>query len=257
MLALTAGCGAAGAAASHWHDFEGGRLRVVLADAAEANGTWRGALEIDLKPGWKTYWLDPGDSGVPPSVELAGTGEAVALAFPAPARFGDGTSSFAGYDRPVAIALTFSGTAMPHPAEFGVFIGVCETICVPVQALLRADQHPASSEDAAAVAAAFSALPGEATADFGVRSAWSQGDELVVEVTLPGDGADGLADAELFVASTQAYPLGEPRADRDGRHFHVPMLDRPADPLVAEDTVYTLVAGGRAVSGTLTLARHP
>ena len=30
-----------------------------------------GVLDIDLKPGWKTYWRDPGDAGVPPQLDVS------------------------------------------------------------------------------------------------------------------------------------------------------------------------------------------
>ena len=40
----------------------------------ERNGCGAG-VEIRLDPGWKTYWRYPGDSGVPPALDFAGSGE--------------------------------------------------------------------------------------------------------------------------------------------------------------------------------------
>lgn len=56
----------------------------LVADTPEADGSFRAALSIDLAPGWKTYWLDPGDAGIPPSVDLSGSSNAVvdSLSFP-------------------------------------------------------------------------------------------------------------------------------------------------------------------------------
>lgn len=32
----------------------------------ESDGTIKAVLDVDLLPGWKTYWRDPGEAGVPP-----------------------------------------------------------------------------------------------------------------------------------------------------------------------------------------------
>ena len=32
---------------------------------------FRAGVEIKLKPGWKTYWRYPGDSGVPPVLDFS------------------------------------------------------------------------------------------------------------------------------------------------------------------------------------------
>ena len=60
------------ASSSDWYEAEGGRVRLVTSGAADENGVIEGALEIDLKPGWKTYWRDPGDAGVPPTLDRFG-----------------------------------------------------------------------------------------------------------------------------------------------------------------------------------------
>ena len=190
--------GPAHVASSAWHQFEGGALRVVVSEQPDPEGRTRAALEIALEPGWKTYWLDPGSSGVPPTVTgSAGIEGPVRLDMPAPLRLSDGYGSFAGYDRPVALALTFdAATGAVEAAAFDVFLGVCETICIPVQATLTADQPANNSADEVAVATAFAALPGTATTEFGVAAAWTEGEELIVEVALP----EGVDVAELFVA---------------------------------------------------------
>ncbi len=62
-------------------------------------------LEIDLKPGWKTYWRDPGDAGVPPTLDASASSNIASaeLSFPAPQRFDDGFAIWAGYKEPVGI----------------------------------------------------------------------------------------------------------------------------------------------------------
>lgn len=247
---------AAAAGSSAWEQAQGGAVRAVVASEPQPDGSMRAALEIDLKPGWKTYWIDPGSSGVPPTVELAvdGVPVAVAMDLPAPRRFDDGYSSFAGYGGPVALALSFKPPADAETLHFSVFLGICETICIPVQAMLSVDMAAGSTGDDAAVDAAFAALPAAARPDFGVTSAWVEGDELIVATAVP----DGGSQVELFVASTPSFVFGEPKASADGRGFRVPLLDRPADPVAAPEAArYTLIAGDEAVTGAVPVSGHP
>ena len=58
--------------------------------------------------------------------------------FPAPQRHDEGDFQWAGYDYPVALPVTFTLKDPGGPAtiDASVFLGVCETICVPVQTKL-------------------------------------------------------------------------------------------------------------------------
>lgn len=109
-------------------------LRLVAGEPDD-EGTVRGALVVDLAPGWKTYWIDPGDAGIPPSVDFSATQGAPAadVSFPAPRRFGGDAVRSNGYTAPMAIAFTLEGLdpASPAPVEASVMLGICETICIP------------------------------------------------------------------------------------------------------------------------------
>ena len=37
------------------------------------DGTHIAALQISLAPGWKTYWRQPGDTGIPPKFDFTGS----------------------------------------------------------------------------------------------------------------------------------------------------------------------------------------
>ncbi len=41
----------------------------VLEGWVRADGTRMAAVQLDLEPGWKTYWRAPGDAGIPPSFD--------------------------------------------------------------------------------------------------------------------------------------------------------------------------------------------
>src|SRR5215831_13606185 len=76
--------------ASPWDGDARAAMRLIA--GARQDGTAAGAgIEIRLAPGWKTYWRYPGDSGVPPRFDFAGSEnlKSVEVLWPAPHRFSD------------------------------------------------------------------------------------------------------------------------------------------------------------------------
>ncbi len=236
------------AATSGWTETPGGRVRVVLEEGGAAKeGVIRGALQIELKPGWKTYWRNPGDSGVPP--QISAEGAAVQVAFPAPVRFGDGD---AGYAAPVSLPLTFAvEPGKPLTQLKGqAFLGVCHQICVPVQAEfdlpLQADPAPALSVAARTIVeTAFDRLPAPASDAFGVRAARLEKDRAVFDIAAP----DPDAPAELFLSS-DTLSLSTPAPEAGQSRRFVARLQGAARKSVVD---YTLVQNGKAVSGRVDL----
>lgn len=241
-------------ASSEWSEVEGGAVRVVVSSVPDAAGKLRGALQIDLEPGWKTYWLEPGGSGVPPSVEVTAGGKPVnsEVGFPAPRRHGDGSDIWAGYDHPVSLALTMEPPQGTHELDFSVFLGVCKDICIPLKADFAVELGGGASlaDEEAAVDDAFDDLPTEAHEGFRVTGAKVDGDRLVIDAEAPSGAAP-----DLFVASSAGPVFGTPVPERQGGHtiFRIPLfgaLDGNAATLR-----YTLVAGEDAVDGTVMVER--
>lgn len=243
------------AASSAWLETDGGRVRLVTSGVPDAQGTLSGALEIDLKQGWKTYWRDPGGSGVPPSLDVSASPNIASaeLSFPAPERFDDGYVRWAGYKHSVTLPVTFTVKAPAEPAKIqaSIFLGVCETICIPVQGQLTVD--PASerddSADAAIVHAALAALPLPANPEFGLSKLISDPSMLVAEARLPAD----VRHVDLFIAGEHGYVFGTPeRQEKDGKIlFSVPIMERPANAPAEGALRYTLVTDSGSVDGTL------
>jgi DsbC/DsbD-like thiol-disulfide interchange protein len=258
LIGLLLGCAAPGMAAassSRWAGVEGGAVRLVTTGAPEADGTLRGALQIDLKPGWKTYWLDPGDTGVSPRISVVGASLAK-VAYPVPQRFDEGGTVWNGYEAPVsfAVALKVAGSEA-RDIKADVFLGICQSICIPLQAHLTLDPaaDPQNADDAAAVTRAFEAVPASARPGFRLSDAERQGSEaLRVEAELPRPGSD----AELFLAAPEGYSFGPPKqvSRTNGKAvFSVPVYDRPEGAAPGPEAAYTLVQNGEAVEGTVLL----
>jgi DsbC/DsbD-like thiol-disulfide interchange protein len=243
------------ASSSDWFETDGARIRLVTVGKPDAQGKLNGILDIELKPGWKTYWRDPGDAGVPPTIDISANPDivSVALDFPAPQRHDEGDFKWAGYDHPVALPVTFTFKEPAGAMEIdaAVFLGVCETICVPVQAKLAVDpaDDPDNRDDTAAVSAALSKIPPAATPEFGVKPAERAGDtKAVLEATFPGN-ADS---AELFIAGEDGYVFSTPvRQERDGKTFFSLEVTRPDEAPTGPGLHYTLVTDAGAVNGLL------
>jgi DsbC/DsbD-like thiol-disulfide interchange protein len=245
------------ASATDWLTVDGGRVRLITAGAPDASGVLQGALEIDLQPGWRTYWRDPGDAGVPPQIDVSKSTNvaSVEMRFPTPERFDDGATIWAGYRHPVKFPVSFRITTPGKPTtiDADVFLGICEEICIPVKGRFTLDpaSDPDNADDAALVAAARDALPSLERPDFRVTVLPGDDKTLRVDAALPGDAAE----AEFFIAGEQGYMFGTPQrlADEGKVIFAVPIIERP-DTRPAEGALhYTLATAAGAVEGTLPL----
>ena len=244
---------AAHAASSPWQDSAGGPVRIVAAEPAAGETVVHAVLQIQLADGWKTYWRDPGDAGVPPQFDLTGSENLTLsnLQFPAPHRFDDGTSVWAGYKEPVSIGVDLArGDATKAMRLKGsVFLGVCEKICVPVKVEFDVPLGDAttSNEDQQLVASAYAALPAPASDTMHVTSAVVDGKRLTLKVASPS------AKPDLYLAAPRGWQFGAPKfvSAKDGvAEFEASVLYAPKTG-VAGDLDYTLVGDGVAVSGVV------
>src|SRR6188472_3262072 len=97
-----------------------------------------GGIDIQLQPGWKTYWRTPGDSGVPPRFDFSKSDnvQAVTVLWPAPTKFDDGAggTSF-GYKKPrfiVPLRIMAKDANKPVTLRADINYAVCEKLCIPV-----------------------------------------------------------------------------------------------------------------------------
>lgn len=244
------------AASSAWHDAAGARVRLVTTGQADGDGLLRGVLQIELKPGWKTYWRDPGASGVPPSIDVSATTalQGLEMDYPAPERHGETPDIWAGYAHSVGFPLTFKVKpgAVLELIDAAVFLGVCEKLCVPVQATLTLDPriNADSVIDAQTVSLAFSQAPQAATPQFGARIVKADYKKVILEVDLP----KGVTKADMFLAGDRGYMFGAPHFSTGGGKptFTFDVLTTPrVAPADGSGLHYTLVTPDQAVSGTV------
>src|SRR5262245_28532851 len=60
------------AAVGEWVGGDHARVRLVAA-GVDAAGNLSAGIEIELDSGWHTYWRSPGDAGMAPAIDFAGS----------------------------------------------------------------------------------------------------------------------------------------------------------------------------------------
>lgn len=130
------------------------RLVVVQDGVPEDAETLSAALHLKLAPGWKTYWRSPGEVGIPPSIDWAGSLNVSDVTFywPAPKRFrAFGIENF-GYEKEVAFPLRIllAEPGAPVALRARVSLLVCSTVCVPETFDLALTLGPGDDVDAEA-----------------------------------------------------------------------------------------------------------
>lgn len=226
-------------------------LRLV-AETPGADDTFRGAILIDLDPGWKTYWINPGDAGIPPMLDFSASrnASATAVAFPAPQRFSDEFGNTNGYEGRVAVAITFRKGAAQADAQLraDLMLGVCKDICIPVSASLALDQRETgAAEQQRLVDDTFAALPRPSGPDGGIGEArlGKDGKTLEVEATLPDTSPH--PQPQLFVAGPKGWFFGAPRhSERMGDRltFTLPVLETPRKDTGAPIAIEAVLSDG-------------
>lgn len=124
----------------------------LLSGWQRADGVRMAGLEIDLAPGWKTYWRAPGDAGIPPQIDFTGSQNVASavLHWPAPEIFTSAGMRTVGYHGGILlpVEITPQDPAKPVALKAQAVIGICDRICVPVTLHLEADLSGKGAPDA-------------------------------------------------------------------------------------------------------------
>jgi len=124
---------------------EAPNLRLELAagvDTVQPGSSFDVALKLTPGEGWHVYWKNPGDVGLPTTLDwkLPEGLQGGELEFPAPTRFMDGSFVSYGYDEPVLLLSTLTTSAELEPggqlrADARAAWTVCrEDRCIPGKA---------------------------------------------------------------------------------------------------------------------------
>ena len=234
------------------------QARLIGAGAAAPGGGLLAGLEIRLEPHFITYWRDPGDAGVPPTVSFAGSTnlKAATLHYPAPSRLDEAGETAFGYEDEVVFPILVDPVDPSKPVGLAVTLdyATCHDICLPAHADLRLALDSVPAPEATRVRDALAAVPrlaavGGAGAP-AVRSV-TPGPDGGLVVTASGAGRE----ASLFVEAPEgwAYAVGAPELAGEDAVFPVKRLDHPKGEASPPRVVLTLTAPTGAVEVPATL----
>ena len=217
-MALTCGLSISAAVAqdaSPWAREPHAAVRLLAGSRGQA--TVLGAIAFSLDAGWKTYWRNPGDSGVPPRFDFSASDnvESVTVLWPAPMAFPDGAGGTSyGYKDQLVLPLRIVPKDKDRPVLLrnAMSYAVCEKICIPAEARLELQFAGTASSEDPTLAAWLDAVPKPAKigsdapiAITGIDRAAN--DQMTVDVRAPPDAA-----VELFVEGpTSDWSLPPPR----------------------------------------------
>ena len=238
--------------ASAWDGSPRAAIRLIAgASRGEAGATvHRAGVEVRLAKGWKTYWRYPGDSGIPPRFDFSKSAnvKSVAVRYPAPHGFEDGSGTSIGYKNEVVFPLDVTPQDPRKPVTLSLSIdyAVCEKLCVPADGKAELTLTGKAGEQDAKLTQSEALVPraqklGEGA--FAIRAAKREGNRVIVDVAGP-------PDVELFAegpAADWALPLPAPVAGTPGRFaFELDGLPPNTKPDGATLTL-TAVAGTEAI----------
>jgi DsbC/DsbD-like thiol-disulfide interchange protein len=247
---------------SAWSDDMSSSMRLITAPAKA--GELRAGVEIKLKPGWKTYWRYPGDSGVPPRFDFTGSDNlrTAKVLWPAPHAFNDETGTSIGYKDSVTFPLRVipRDSAKPVTLKLKLDYAVCEKLCVPAQG--KADvviDNPGTANDATLSAAEASVPQPASAADAGLiakRVTRTIKPLVMLEIAAPKIGAP----YQVFVEGPTAewaipIPKGALGAPAGRRHFEFELDGVPpgVDPMGPFELTFTVVGGDKPIEVTTRL----
>jgi DsbC/DsbD-like thiol-disulfide interchange protein len=222
-----------------------------------AGGGDLAGFEIALSPGAITYWRDPGDAGLPPTLDFSGSDNvaSVEAEFPAPKRIkeADGGEAF-GYDGDVVFPLAVKprDPAKPATLKLTADFAVCEKVCLPAKARLELTLPAApGSPHAGAINAALATVPRAiAPKDFGALEALGADSWRLCAAHEDGPPRD------LFVEAPEGWWLRTAPAHADGGRdcFTLTIGDKPKDAALPVALRLTLTGGAGALETTIQAA---
>ena len=173
-------------------------------------------LHLQLGEDWKTYWRSPGEVGLPPSIDWAGSENIAEAAFlwPAPERFtAFGIENFGYHDEVVfPIRIVLSDPGMPVALRARVSLLTCSTVCVPQEFDLSLDLPRASGIDneAARLISAYAARVPDDGMDTGIWITSAHLDDAKSALTLIARSDEPFEAPDIFPELGEGTAFGKP-----------------------------------------------
>jgi DsbC/DsbD-like thiol-disulfide interchange protein len=204
---------------SAWVGSNDSRVRLISGTPdIDGKPTLVAGVQLRMDPGWKTYWRNPGDSGVPPSFDFKGSKnlKQAELLYPAPHRIGDANGTAIGYDDEVIFPIKITPDHEGKPVELKLAFeyGLCKDLCIPNDVKLELTIAPDHSKgDAMQLESALALTPKEAAPGLlpAIEKVTSDLDTPKPEITIDAVFPKDARDTDLFINGEETYvPVPKP-----------------------------------------------
>ncbi|MBL1421009.1 MAG: hypothetical protein COC24_010920 [Alphaproteobacteria bacterium] len=125
---------------SAWHKTDYSQARAHILQANEQNVSL--AVEINIIENYKTYWMSPGSTGVPPLADIMGKNivqDSAKISFPWPHKYIDKYGETWGYKDRVVLFINVDRNQTTQNTELDIAFdyAVCDQICLPEHAQFK------------------------------------------------------------------------------------------------------------------------
>jgi DsbC/DsbD-like thiol-disulfide interchange protein len=206
-------------------------------------------VQLRMNPGWKTYWRNPGDSGVPPSFDFRGSKnlKQAVLLYPAPHRIADANGTAIGYDDEVIFPVKITPERDGEPVELKLDFeyGLCKDLCIPNEVSLALALAPHQGRgDAVLLENALALVPKEAAPGLlpAVENVTADLDAPKPTLAIDAVFPKGAREADLFINGEETYvPVPKPAAPlADGKQRFIVSFGSPAEAAALKGKTLTL-----------------
>lgn len=192
------------------------------------DGLYVAALRIDLAPGWKTYWREPGANGIAPTFNWSGSHNIaqVGVLWPTPKIYqAYGTRTIGYADQLILpIILRPENPAKPISVKLQLDFGVCDDLCVAARSLVNAVLDPGRVENQGTIGAALSRRPASGVSA-GLISAIchldANGQDFVLRAELNFNDAPAPVEAIVIESSNELMWISETDHNNSGGRINV------------------------------------
>lgn len=181
-----------------------------------ADGHYMAALDLNLAPAWKTYWRAPGEAGIPPVFDWAGSANLKSVRFhwPSPQVIDLNGMKSIGYlnDLVLPVEVVAQDPTQPVTLSLNMDLGICHDICMPAHLTFAAILQGDGVKDSRIVAA-LANLPKQAQGAICKIEPIADGLRVQATLNLPSLGADETVvfetnDPQVWVAEAQTARQG-------------------------------------------------
>lgn len=226
-----------------WHTSMGGKARFILLKAKNAD-SYNGVIEVKLNDGWKSFWRNPGSSGMAPTITMQEPDKAKLL-YPTPQIYNDKDEWSNIYKGDVFLPVKINSTKQNINGTIN--IGFCKDMCIPFSfdfLFKREELNITNFTEQAIIENAFANLPKQATNE--LQNFKIKNKNLILTFV---KNSNIVQPAQLFIASDN-LEFKQPKIIQTTKNnivFSIKLLSNLAKKNII---YYNLVQGDSSVSGS-------